>query len=104
MNNQRRINLYKIIDQIESLKSAVNALRNEVGDIRDQLDVEHDNEQESFNNLPESLQQSEKGQDMQIAIEHIELASSAVGDLFTALEDFDFDDIVSNIDNARGQP
>ena len=104
MNNQRRNNLYKIIDQIESLKSAVNALRNEGGDIRDQLDVEHDNEQESFNNLPESLQQSEKGQDMQIAIEHIELASSAIGDLFTALEDFDFDDIVSNIDNARGQP
>jgi hypothetical protein len=103
MNNERRKTLYKIIDQIESLKSAVNALRNEVGDIRDQLDVEHDNEEESFNNMPESLQQGEKGQDMQIAIEYIELASSAVGDLFTALEDFDFDDIVSNIDNARGQ-
>jgi hypothetical protein len=104
MNNQRRKTLSHIIDQIESLKSAVNALRNEFGDIRDQLDVEHDNEEESFNNMPESLQQGEKGQDMQVAIEYIELASSAVGDLFTALEDFDFDDVISNIDNARGQP
>ena len=103
MNNQRRKTLSHIIDQIESLKSAVNTLRNEVGEIRDQLDVEHDNEEESFNNMPESLQQGEKGQDMQIAIEHIELASSAIGDLFAALEDFDFDDVVSNIDNARGQ-
>lgn len=103
MNKQRRNTLSKIIDQIETLKITFETLKSETENIRDQIDSERDNEQESFDNLPESLQQGERGQDMEQAINHLDEASTTITDLFDALDGIDFNDVISNIDEARGE-
>jgi seryl-tRNA synthetase len=103
MNKQRRNALSQIIDQIELLKTTFETLKNETESIRDQIDSERDNEQESFNNLPEGLQQGERGQDMEQAIERLDEASTTITDLFDALDGIDFNDVISNIDEARGE-
>jgi t-SNARE complex subunit (syntaxin) len=58
MNDKRRREIRKIKEQIADL-----AMRLE--DIRDQ-------EQESFDNMPESLQQGERGEKMESAINELE--------------------------------
>ena len=51
MNKNRRKQLERIVEQLENL--------------RDDLEMLKDEEQECFDNLPESLQESEKGEMMQ---------------------------------------
>ena len=51
MNNTRRKAIQKIIDTLE--------------DLREDLDALKDEEQEAFDNLPESLQESEQGEAME---------------------------------------
>lgn len=61
MNNIRRKQISAISEQIEKLKMDIEALKYE--------------EQECFDNLPESLQASERGSMMEAAIEALEYAS-----------------------------
>lgn len=68
MNNERRGRLAKIAEQIEACKLELEKLRME--------------EQGAFDNMPESLQSSERGQAMEKAIEQME---DAEGDLDGAL-------------------
>ena len=58
MNAKRRAAIQRIIDKIEELRSDIEALRDE--------------EQEAFDNLPESLQYSEKGERMEEAVSQLE--------------------------------
>lgn len=89
MNAQRRKALAALIDRIEELGAARDTLRDELETIRDE-------EQDAFDNMPEGLQQGDKGQAMEEAIGIIEEA-------ITNLENIDVDSIVSSVDNARGQ-
>lgn len=67
MNKQRRKALEKIAEGVRDLIGQLEALRDE--------------EQESFDNLPESFQNGERGEAMQTGIDSIE---SALGDLESA--------------------
>jgi len=64
MNKKRRKQIADIADKAEALKAAVDELLSE--------------EQEGYNNLPESLQDGEKGETIQQAIENLENASSSL--------------------------
>lgn len=61
MNNARRKEIDKLTAQIEEIKEAIEALRDE--------------EQEAFDNMPESLQYGERGEKMQSAIDALEYAA-----------------------------
>lgn len=71
MNKARRKQIEEIAEQIGALKDRLEELR--------------DAEQESFDNMPEALQQAENGQKMEAAVttieEVIDSLESASGDL-----------------------
>ena len=69
MNNTRRKTINQIMDELERLKEAIDCLRDE--------------EQDCYDNLPESLQYSEKGERMEEAIDNLE---SAFGSLEEAID------------------
>lgn len=69
MNNQRRKTLADISAALESL-------REQLGDV-------HSEEQDAFDSMPEGLQDSERGQKAQEAIDQLD---SAFSDLESAIE------------------
>ena len=79
MNKMRRKELARIVSRLEALE----ALRLE---IKEELGAVMDAEQEAFDNLPESLQESERGQQMQDCLDAME---SAMDDL----EEIDIDGV-----------
>ncbi len=64
MNKARRKELASIVELIEEARERLKAVRDE--------------EQEAFDNMPESLQESERGETMQ---EYIDTMEQALGDL-----------------------
>ena len=66
MNNKRRAEVKRIMD---NLKYDVYSL---LDSARDELKTVRDDEQEAYDNLPESLQYSEKGDDMERCIEALD--------------------------------
>ena len=83
MNKLRRKELAKIMDKLERL----DALREE---IREELAAIRDEEQEALDNLPESLQESERGEQMQ---EYIDIMENVTGEL----DLFDVADLVDQL-------
>lgn len=73
MNKARRKQLADIADQLEELK--------------DRLVLLEEEEQDAFDNLPEGLQQAEKGQAMELAAQQIATAADAVTEAIEALVD-----------------
>jgi len=71
MNKARRKELANIVAKLEEL----DALREQ---IREQLAAVRDDEQEAFDNMPESLQESERGEQMQ---EYIDTMENITGEL-----------------------
>lgn len=73
MNKQRR---NEILTQVKAL-----------GEVRKNLESIKDAEQAAFDNLPESLQFSEKGELMEENISNLEEILSSIDEIETALED-----------------
>lgn len=71
MNAQRRKALKAVITKLEDLESLRQEIKEELEDIMDE-------EQESFDNMPEGLQESDRGQQMQ---EYISTMEGAIDDL-----------------------
>ncbi len=77
MNAERRKKLDDILSRLEQIRADIKIVKDE--------------EQEAYDNLPESFQNGEKGEAMQSAISSLEDA------------DNDVDSIISNIENAKGE-
>lgn len=73
MNAKRRKEIEKIIATLEDARERISSLRDE--------------EEEAFNNLPETLQDADKGQDMQAAYEALESADEGFDDILGYLEE-----------------
>ena len=73
MNKQRRKAIEKISDKLEELQAELQMLKDE--------------EEEAYDNLPESLQDGEKGEAMQETIEYLDNADSFIEDAKDALND-----------------
>ena len=73
MNNPRRKAIDFIAEQIENLKAGVEQIR--------------DDEQDYYNNMPEGIQNGEKGDAAQSAIDELDSAMSCLEDAVTYLED-----------------
>lgn len=72
MNNARRKEIQKITQQLEELKSSIESLQEE--------------EQDAYDNLPESIQDGARGEKMQEAINNLEYAVDNIQDCIDNLE------------------
>jgi hypothetical protein len=79
MNKQRRETLRKI-------QSTIGLMMTKVTESKEMLETIRDEEQEAYDNLPESLQDADKGQDMQEAIDYMDAAISDLDDAFESME------------------
>ncbi len=84
MNADRRKRLQAVIDQINAAASILESAKGDLEDIKGE-------EQEAFDNMPESFQQGERGQASESAIDNMDTALDGLPDL---------DDVVSNIESA----
>lgn len=82
MNNARR-------KQLIQIGSELRALAGKLSDIKDQVESPRDEEQEAYDNLPESFQNGEKGQAAQEAITSLENAIELLTDLEEAADHLD---------------
>lgn len=80
MNNQRRKQLADLIGQLKALEPAVANLREALDAIKDNLETLKDEEQEAYDNLPESLRESERGEKAQYSVDKLDEAFNALDD------------------------
>ena len=73
MNKARRRQMTDIADQLQEL--------------RDQIETVQAEEQAAFDNLPESLQEGERGQAMEMATEQMGTAMDSLEEALQALEE-----------------
>jgi len=73
MNRDRRRQLADIAGQLMDLRERIEVLREE--------------EQEAYDNLPESLQEGERGQAIEQAVDALDTALAAVDEVTDALEE-----------------
>lgn len=73
MNKERRKTIAKLREQLEEIASELENLADE--------------EQDAYNNLPESLQQSERGTMMEDAATNLECAFESIREVISNLED-----------------
>jgi hypothetical protein len=102
MNKARRAQLNTAIDQIEALKLVAQDLMGKLAEARELVGQIRDDEQESFDNMPEGLQAGERGTDMENTISEIESVDSDLESLHDAIETTDFDDLITKLDEAKG--
>jgi len=98
MNNKRRKLIAEISKQIEALKSQLE----DANTLKDEIEEVQGEEQEGFDNLPESLQQGEKGQTMEQAAEALGDAVDQLDDaLTTAIQTLD--EVLASLAQASGE-
>lgn len=73
MNKTRRAELSKAESLLNEAKELIESVQSE--------------EQDSYDNLPESLQNGDKGQAMSEAIDNLEQAASCIDDAITSIND-----------------
>jgi hypothetical protein len=86
MNKERR-------KAITAATALVEAARNAMDEARVAIEAIRDEEQEYYDAMPESIQSGEKGEAAQTAIETLDNAISE-------LENFDFDGVINQIEEA----
>lgn len=88
MNKQRRKQIDQIITRLQDeLAPLIDSIREEIETIRDE-------EQEYYDNMPESLQSGDKGDVAQSAIEALEEGVNT-------LEEIDIDSIITSLNTAQ---
>jgi poly-gamma-glutamate capsule biosynthesis protein CapA/YwtB (metallophosphatase superfamily) len=102
MNAQRRKELNKAIDLITNLKEQASALAENIEAARELVEQVKDEEQEAFDNMPESLQSGDKGQTMEAAISSMDDVHGDLENLKSEIESMDWDDLISKLDEAAG--
>ena len=73
MNNNRRKEIKKIIKQLEELQSRIEDVR--------------DDEQDSLDNIPESLQESERYEISEAALENLDVSVDTIEELINILSE-----------------
>lgn len=92
MNKARRKSIDEIIAKFEEAKAILLDLQSDIEMVRD-------DEQEAFDNLPCSIQESERGEVMETAIENLEEAISQIED--TCMDALD--EAIENLEEAKGE-
>lgn len=91
MNLERRARIEKLIDQVQTAAAELRDFYNDLTSLQEE-------EQEAFDNLPEGLQQAERGQQMEAIASALE---DALGTLDSAIDDVE--SAASDIESALDQ-
>lgn len=73
MNKDRRKRLVKLAESIETIRLEVSMIMDE--------------EQEAFDNLPEGLQESTTGENIEMAIENLDYAQNSIEEVISYIND-----------------
>lgn len=68
-------------------RKALDAIRAEIEEMKTRIEVLKEEEDDYYQNMPESFQQGDKGQAAEIAIENIESAIDSIDEAINALEE-----------------
>jgi len=102
MNKARRKAIDELYNRLATLQTELENLSN-ADDMKDTAETIRDEEQEYFDNMPDSLQQGEKGQQASEAADNLTTAFdklSEVADAITTLRD-DVNEALEALDNAK---
>lgn len=86
MNAMRRKRLWEIRARIADIKEGLQTVKDDIEQIRDE-------EQDAFDSMPEALQESSRGEDMQTALEKL-------AEAIDSLDDLDLEEIMDTIEEA----
>lgn len=114
MNNTRRKELYSAIDELESLLNLVQAravefadnedlcvsVSGDISSVADQIDTLYDEEQDAYDNLPEGLQLSERGETMCDNIDALDNCRSEIEDAASDIEDGNVMEAIGLLESA----
>lgn len=67
-------------------RAALNAIVNALTELKNDLDILRDEEQDAFDNLPESMQESERGEAIQEAADNLSDAFDSLEDAIDSIE------------------
>lgn len=96
MNKERRKAINELIGEIRVLENKMTSL---VQEIESAVEVILGDEQDAFDNMPESLQYAEKGEAAQEAINSLEYADGEIGGWISDISD-KADEIISFLEEA----
>lgn len=104
MNKARRAEIAGIIVELSKLQAVLEPinLAYDLQSIGDDIEQVKDDEQEYIDNMPEAMQNGQKGQDAAEAVNELESAYGKVQELCSAFEDFDFNDVIGSLQSALG--
>lgn len=102
MNKQRRSRIRIICENLNQLPQETDKakLLERCNDIKSEIDDVQYDEEDAFDNMPENLQYSMRGEESQDAIDSMQNASDALDELS---EDSNIDDIYKAIDIAEDE-
>lgn len=86
MNKARRAEIAELIDLLRPLVDTIDDLKTRIENVRDE-------EQEYYDNMPEGLQMSDRGQTAEAAI-------SELDDVVSMFDDFDVETIIGSLETA----
>jgi uncharacterized coiled-coil DUF342 family protein len=98
MNKERRKLINEQWHKVEAIRVKLDELKAEAEEAKEALEAIRDDEQEAFDNMPEGLQQSDRGQASEEAINHLFTAIDALDELDDAP---DFTEALEALDNAE---
>lgn len=107
MNNARRSRIRRAEISLETdIQGTLEVLLEQIDRARAEFEAVKEEEEDSFESLPESLQEAERGQDMQSAIDCLEAAEGMLAHFAQYLEDFrdsQIAEVITLSDEAKGQ-
>ena len=94
MNNNRRKEISRIIEEIES---AVSTAKEKLEELQSSIESVRDEESGCYENLPEGIMYSERGEAMEQAVDNLDNAASSIEELIDAM---DTDDLIGYLNDA----
>lgn len=101
MNDIRRKQITEAIAQVSALTLIAEDLMGKLSDAREAVEQIRDEEQESFDNMPEGLQESPRGQQAQECLELLEEAFAELDDLYISIGSTDLNDVTTKLEEAK---
>ena len=89
MNKQRREAIKEIIEELDEIKQDMSELAERLESVTEKIEDVRSEEEDAFDSMPESLQDSDRGERMQSAIDCLDSAASEVDSWKQGLEDYD---------------
>jgi uncharacterized coiled-coil DUF342 family protein len=101
MNAQRRKEIQAIIAAVTLLGTEITSLFTKTEAVAEDVNDIINDEQEYFDNMPECLQEGDKGEAANQAVQNLEGARVHLKELKNVLEQFDITAIVDCLNNAQ---